>query len=147
MKIFENVGNSFTCRRTKTEAFEHDDVMHHLLLAWRMLCEGCYLSYFHCLAFSYGRARTIPIRCVDAYFFENGRQKCPFSKNSSNPFRISIFLFLSYSFGSETINTFIHSRSSLENHTLFQTKTSKVYTRFQTKTAQKPYAMGRHIPI
>ena len=32
--------------------------------------------------------------------------------NSSNPFRIRIFLFLSYSFGIETINTFIHSCSS-----------------------------------
>ena len=30
-------------------------------------------------------------------------------KNYSNPFRIRIFLFLSYSFGTETINTFIHS--------------------------------------
>ena len=30
-------------------------------------------------------------------------------KNSSNTFRIRIFLFLSYSFGIETINTFIHS--------------------------------------
>ena len=28
-------------------------------------------------------------------------------KNSSNPFRIRIFLFLSYPFGTETINTFI----------------------------------------
>ena len=68
-------------------------------------------------------------------------------KNSSNPFRIRIFLFLSYSFGIETINTFIHSRSSLENHTRFQTKMGKVYTRFQTKTAQKPYPMGQHIPV
>ena len=63
-------------------------------------------------------------------------------KNSSNPFRIRIFLFLSYSFGIETINTFIHSRSSLENHTRFQTKMSKVYTRFQTKTAQNPTRWG-----
>ena len=39
-----------------------------------------------------------------------------------------------YSFGIETITTFIHSRGSLENH-----------TRFQTKTAQKPYPMGQHI--
>ena len=68
-------------------------------------------------------------------------------KNSSNPFRIRIFLFLSYSFGIETINTFIHSRSSLENHTRFQTKMGKVYTRFQTKTAQTPYLTGRHISI
>ena len=40
----------------------------------------------------------------------------------------------SYSFGIETI-------------TLFQTRMGKVYTRFQTKTAHKPYPMGRHIPI
>ena len=39
-------------------------------------------------------------------------------KNSSNPFRIRIFLFLSYlySFGIDTINTFMHPRSSFENH-------------------------------
>ena len=30
-------------------------------------------------------------------------------KNYSNPFRIIIFFFFSYSFGIETINTFIHS--------------------------------------
>ena len=55
--------------------------------------------------------------------------------------------FLSYSFGIEMIKTFIHSRSSLKNHIRFQTKMGKEYTRFQTKTAQKPYPMGRHIPI
>ena len=55
--------------------------------------------------------------------------------------------FLSLSVKIETINTFVHSRSSLENHTRFQTKMSKVYTRFQTKTAQNPYPLGRHIPI
>ena len=55
-------------------------------------------------------------------------------KNSSNAFRICIFLLLSYSFGIETINTFIHSHSTLENHTQFQTKMGKVYTCFQTKT-------------
>ena len=49
----------------------------------------------------------------------------------------------SYSLGIETINTFIHSRSSLKNHTRFQTKMGKVYTRFQTKTAPKPYPMRR----
>ena len=54
-------------------------------------------------------------------------------KNSSNTFRIRIFLFLSYSFGIETINTSIHSRSSLENHTRFQTKMGKIYTRFRPK--------------
>ena len=69
-------------------------------------------------------------------------------KNSSNPFRIRIFLFLSYSFGIETINTFIHSRSSLENHTRFQTKMGKVYARFQNKTAQKPTRWdGTYLPL
>ena len=63
-------------------------------------------------------------------------------KNSTNPLRIRTFLFLSYSFGIETINTFIHSRRSLENHTRFQTNMSKSYTRFQTKKAQKSYADG-----
>ena len=46
-------------------------------------------------------------------------------QNKSNPVRI---LFLSYLFGIETLNTFIYSRSSLENHTRFQTKVGKVYT-------------------
>ena len=67
-------------------------------------------------------------------------------KNSSSPCRIRIFFFLSYSFGIETIKTFIQSRSSLKNHTRFQTKMGKVYTCLQTKTAQKPDPMGRHIP-
>ena len=66
-------------------------------------------------------------------------------KISSNPFRIRIFLFLSYSFGIRN-NKYLHTlRSSLENHTRFQTRMGKVSTRFQTKTAQKPYPMGRHI--
>ena len=52
--------------------------------------------------------------------------------NSSNPSHIRIFLFISYSFGTETINTFVHPPSSLENHTRFQTKMGKIYTRFQT---------------
>ena len=58
--------------------------------------------------------------------------------NSSNPFRIRIFLFLSYSFGIETINTFIHSTVPWKTITRIQTKMSKVYTRFRTKTAQEP---------
>ena len=34
----------------------------------------------------------------------------------------------------ETKGTFMHSSSSLENHTRFQTKMGKVHTCFQTKT-------------
>ena len=47
-----------------------------------------------------------------------------------------IFLFLSYSFGIETNNAFIHSSSSLESHSRFQTKMGKVYTSFKTGTVQ-----------
>ena len=36
---------------------------------------------------------------------------------------------------------------SPDNHTQFQTKMFKIYTRFQTKTAQKPYLLRLHIPI
>ena len=54
-------------------------------------------------------------------------------KNSSKVFQICIFLCLSYSFETEMINMFIHSHRSLESHAQFQTKMSKVYTRFQTK--------------
>ena len=62
-------------------------------------------------------------------------------------FELAYFsFFLTYSFGIETIKTLIHARSSLENHTRFQTKMGKAYTRFQTKTTQKPYPIGRHIP-
>ena len=63
-------------------------------------------------------------------------------KNSSNPCRIRIFFFLSYSFRIETIKTFIQSRSCLKNHTRFQTKMGKLYTCFQTKTAQNPTRWG-----
>ena len=69
-------------------------------------------------------------------------------KTFSNAFQIRIyFLFRSYSFGIETINTFIRFRSSLERDNQFQTKMGKVYTRFQTKKVQKPYPLGWHIPI
>ena len=43
-------------------------------------------------------------------------------------------------------NTFIHFLSVLENHTRFQNEVGKVYTRFQTETAQKPYPLERHLP-
>ena len=43
-------------------------------------------------------------------------------KNYSNAFGTGIFLFRFYSFAIETINTFIHSRSSLKNHTRFRIK-------------------------
>ena len=63
MEIFKNAGFSFTCGRTKTEVLENDDIMHHILLAWRMLGKGCYRIYI-VLAFSCGRANTIRIRYI-----------------------------------------------------------------------------------
>ena len=46
-------------------------------------------------------------------------------KNSSNPFRIRIFLFLSYSFGIETTNTFIHSVVPSKTIPVFRPKRPK----------------------
>ena len=62
----------------------------------------------------------------------------------SNAFRIRIFLFRSFSFRIDTINTLIRSRCSLESHTRFH---RKIYTRFRTEKVHKPYPLGRHIPI
>ena len=57
-----------------------------------------------------------------------------------------LLLFLYYSFGVQKTNAFIPSRCFLENDTRFKIMV-KICTRFQTKTAQKPYPMGRNIPI
>ena len=62
-----------------------------------------------------------------------------FFKSLSNTF-ISFF---PSAFGIETINKSIHSSSPLENHNRFENEMGKVYTRFQTKTAHKPYPIGR----
>ena len=56
-------------------------------------------------------------------------------------------IFLSHSFGEEKINSATLSRGSLECHTQFQTIMVKIYTHFQTNTAQKPYPLGRHISL
>ena len=58
---------------------------------------------------------------------------------------MGIFLSLSFSktFRIETINTLIHSLSSLENHTRFQTKMDKVYTvPFSDQNATKTQPFG-----
>ena len=71
-------------------------------------------------------------------------QQIDFLKSISNSHITLSFLFI---WNSEATNTLIHHRSSFVNHNRFQTKMSKVCTLFQTKTEQKPYPMGRHIPI
>ena len=65
-------------------------------------------------------------------------------------FEFAYFSFFLTHFGIEAINKFVHSHSSLENHTRFQTKMSKVYTPFKTKTVHgewKHYRLGRHLHL
>ena len=61
--------------------FEYDDVIHHLLLAQRMLYEGCYSISIAQHFRRDGRSDSNTLR-VEAYFFENGGNKSPFSKIS-----------------------------------------------------------------
>ena len=53
-----------------------------------------------------------------------------------------MFLFLSYSFGIETINTFTNSRSSLENDTRFQTKNGQTVYPFSDQNGAKTLSDG-----
>ena len=55
----------------KTEVFEYDDVVHHILPALRILCEGCYRVSVD--------SSTLLLR-VD--FFENGGENVRFQKLS-----------------------------------------------------------------
>ena len=60
----------------KRRLLVYDDVIHHMLLAWRMLIKECYRISI-VLAFSYGRAKTILIRYVWMrlfFFFGNGEK-------------------------------------------------------------------------
>lgn len=41
----------------------------------------------------------------------------------------------------------LKSRPKYKNHTLFLTKVAKINTLFTTKTTEKPYPLGPHIPI
>ena len=76
-------GFPFTCGRTKTEVFEYDGVIHHILLAFKQMpCQGSYRISI-VLAFSCGRSKTIRIRYavhVDIHIFENGGKNLRFQK-------------------------------------------------------------------
>ena len=61
-------------------------------------------------------------------------------KNHSTLLGIRIILFLSYSFGIKTIKMFIHSRSSLENPTRFQTRMCQPV--FRPKRPKNPTQWG-----
>lgn len=62
----------------KRRFFEYDDVIRHILLAFRMLLKGCYRIYI-ILAFSWVRAKTIRIRFVWMHIFLK-TEKSSFSK-------------------------------------------------------------------
>ena len=81
----------------------------------------------------YTSLQTCPLRnyVIISYIRKNANKKI----SLKNPFRISVLLFLSYSFRIETpAKTFtVHF---LKNH-----------TRFQSKPAKNPHSLGRHIPV
>ena len=82
VEIFKNVGFSITCELTKTGIFKYDNVIHHILLAWRMFKKGCY-RFSIVLAFLCRRAKTIRILhvCLCVLFWKR-RKKSPCSKIS-----------------------------------------------------------------
>ena len=75
VEIFENAGFSFTCGRKKTEVFEYDDVVYHILLPLRMLRKGCYRISI-VVAFDLDR------RKIFAYATCGRRKTSSFSKKS-----------------------------------------------------------------
>ena len=82
VEIFENAGFSTTCRRTKTEVFQYDDVIHHNTTIsfthalWRLLW------YFHRFSvFSWTGQKGSNTLRVDANFFGHGGKKISVSKN------------------------------------------------------------------
>ena len=68
-------------------------------------------------------------------------------KNPSSPFRISIFLFLSYSFGIKAINTFIYSHSSLETLPYSRPKCVKCFAFSDQDGAKTPPDGAAHTYI
>ena len=90
-----------------------------------------------------------PFPSLSSLFFFPNREpvhrltKKIFKSISNSNISLSFFLIWNWN----DTDTFIRSRSSLENYTRFQAKMGKVYTRFQTKTAPKLNPMAWHIPI
>ena len=119
----------------------HSNAGNSIRFWWCLACQHRFISKrYVCILSSYFTAPFLFAACrLWATVVSNRNRKA----NADGYFRI--LLLLSYSFGIETTNTFIHCRSSLEYHTRFQTKMGKVYTRFQTSIAQKPNTLGWHI--
>ena len=82
VEMFENACFLFTCGWTKTKVFEFDDVIHRIYIvyyqhyAWAL---SGMLSISIVLVFLSGRGENDSnTLSVDAYFGENGEEKCPF---------------------------------------------------------------------
>ena len=92
------------------------------------------------------RKNPTPVSYTHLRAHETGRNYvCILSadkNNSPNSFRIRIFLFLSYLFGIKTINTFIHSGSSLETIPDFRPKWAKCIPVFRPKQRKNPTRWG-----
>ena len=75
------------------------------------------------------------------------RLECKQKFRHWNAFWTRIFLhFRSYSSGIETTNTFIRFRSSLENHTRFQTKQKQKGKNAKLCGGTNPYGLQREVP-
>ena len=72
-----NAGFSFIYGRSKREVFEDDDVINHMLLALRMLCEGC-CRISIVLAFSYLSTRRswLHVRQPEVFLQHDSHRKC-----------------------------------------------------------------------
>ena len=88
------------------------------------------------------RFQTWPLRKKLCYHYLPVRAQ---TKNCSNPFRIRIFLFLAYSFGIETINTFIHSVVPSKTIPDSRPKWAKCIPPFSDQNGAKtlPYGIGK----
>ena len=118
----------------------------HCLTSQKKVCVGVFLG-IHSGGVQRGSLNPDPISDQKCHFSHPFSDLSPKKFMSSLILRLEqqqkihihmykIFLFLSYSFGIETNNAFIHSSSSLESPSRFQTKMGKVYTSFQTRTVQ-----------
>ena len=79
--------------------------------------------------------------------FHDFFQSWPLSRNYIKEFANISFSFLFFNLELKRQIRAYTAFFSFENHSQFQTKMSKVYIRFQTEKAQKPYPLGWHMPM
>ena len=77
--------------------------------------------------------------CVSSLWF------VPPCSTNRDPIHLNYSSFVSIHFGTEITDTFIHSRSSIENDTRFQTKTAKKY-RYILRGGTYLYGLYKGVP-